>query len=172
MMNHKSMLFVCFLTLSLLTGSFSWALVSGDALPVFSTKNQDGKLITSDTVKGKPALFYFYPKDDTPGCTKEACAFRDGFAKFKAKGIFVFGISSQDLESHKKFATKFHLPFDLLDDTSGTLVKLFGVDQMPIVGLYKRQSVLIGANGKVLKIYKDVKPEAHADEVLHDLETL
>ncbi len=158
--------------LCLLYGTLSWALVTGDALPGFSAKNQDGKIITSADVQGKPVLFYFYPKDETPGCTKEACSFRDAFSKFKEKGILVYGVSSQDLKSHKEFANKYHLPFDLLDDSSGTLVKLFGIDKMPIIGLYKRQSVLVSSEGKVLKVYKDVEPKTHAAQVLTDLEAL
>ncbi|MBC7691192.1 MAG: peroxiredoxin [Methylotenera sp.] len=144
-------------------------LAPGDQAPDFSLKNQDGKVVKLSALKGKPVLLYFYPMDDTPGCTKEACNFRDEFEKFKAIGAVVLGVSKQDQKSHQEFKAKHHLPFDLLMDTDGDLAKAYGVGSYPGVGMLKRQSVLISGNGKILKVYKDVDPDTHAAEVLKDL---
>lgn len=149
---------------SLLSG-----LTAGDTAPDFAGKNQDGHVIRFSDFKGKPVLIYFYPKDDTPGCTKEACSFRDEYSKFQKLGAVILGVSTQDENSHKAFKAKHHLPFDLLADVDGSIAKAFGVGTMPIVGLVKRQSVLIGADGKVIRFYSDVSPGAHTDEVLKDL---
>src|SRR4051812_23472017 len=96
---------------TLLGGNPAFALEPGQAAPEFSAKNQDGKTIKLSELKGKPVLMYFYPKDDTPGCTKEACSFRDEYAKFKQKGAVILGVSAQDEASHRKFREKYHLPF-------------------------------------------------------------
>ena len=159
---------LCILTV--LTLPLFLGLTPGQQAPDFSIKNQDGKVIRLSEFKGKPVLLYFYPKDDTPGCTKEACNFRDEFSKFKSAGAVVLGISKQDEKSHQEFKSKHHLPFDLLIDSDGALAKSYGVDSYPGVGLLKRQSVLIAANGKILKVYKDVDPDTHASEVLRDLQ--
>ena len=148
------------------------ALSSGDPAPDFTAQNQDGKAIHLTDFKGKYVLLYFYPKDDTPGCTKEACSFRDGFEAVRKHGAVVFGVSKQDAESHKAFQTKHKLPFDLLVDTDGKIAGLYGIATIPVVGYFKRESVLIRPDGKVGKTYKDVNPDTHAKQVLQDIEGL
>ena len=147
-------------------------LAPGDLAPDFSAKNQDGKALKLSEFRGKPVLLYFYPKDDTPGCTKEACSFRDEFAKVKKTGAVILGISRQDEKSHQAFRAKYHLPFDLLVDEDGGLAAAYGVGAYPIVGLLKRQSVLIGPDGKIFRFYRDVNPSTHTAEVLKDLDAL
>ena len=146
------------------------ALTQGEAVPDFSAKNQDGQEIHLSDFRGKPVLLYFYPKDETPGCTKQACTLRDEFAAFKKRGAVVFGISGQDAESHRKFRAHHKLPFDLLVDADGKIAEKLGVGHFPVIGLHKRQSLLIGADGKLIHFYPDVDPAGHAAEVLKDLD--
>jgi peroxiredoxin Q/BCP len=146
------------------------ALSSGDSVPDFSAKNQDGTVVKLSEQKGKPVLLFFYPKDETPGCTKQACTLRDEYAAFKKRGAVVYGISRQDAASHQEFRRKHKLPFDLLVDSDGSIAEKLGVGTMPLIGLHKRQSLLIGADGKLIKFYPDVDPASHASEVLKDLE--
>lgn len=154
----------------LLLSSLILGLSVGEIAPDFAAKNQDGKEIHLSDFKGKPVLLYFYPKDDTPGCTTEACSFRDEYRKFSALGAIILGVSRQDQKSHRAFRAKYHLPFDLLSDPDGSLAKMFGVDTMPIVGYIKRESVLISPNGKVIQVYKKVDPATHTAEALKDLQ--
>lgn len=150
------------------------ALKGGDLAPNFSAKNQDGKVIQLSDFRGKFVLLYFYPKDDTPGCTKEACSFRDQYSKVKQLNAVVLGISRQDATSHQKFKEKHKLPFDLLVDSDGAIAKSFGVGKMFIVGFIlgvnKRQSFLIGPDGRVVRFYEDVDPSHHAEQVMQDIE--
>lgn len=146
------------------------ALAPGTQVPDISAKNQDGKVIKLSDFKGKPVLVYFYPKDDTPGCTKEACSLRDDYARFQKAGAVILGISRQDAASHRAFREKYHLPFDLLVDEDGSVAKALGVDTMPLVGYHKRQSLLIDKDGKVIKFFPDVSPAEHSAEVLKLLE--
>jgi len=145
------------------------ALPVGAPVPDFAAPNQDGKVIKLSELKGKPVLVYFYPKDDTPGCTKEACALRDRFAKFQAAGIVILGVSRQDAKSHQAFRAKYHLPFDLLTDEKGEVAKLLGVETYAIIGVHKRQSLLVGADGTLVEFFGAVDPETHADEVLEKI---
>jgi peroxiredoxin Q/BCP len=147
----------------------SLGLSPGDPVPNFAAKNQEGKWVRLSDFKGKNVLIFFYPKDDTPGCTQEACNFRDEYTKIKALNTEVIGVSRQDDESHRAFRRKHKLPFDLLVDQDGSLAQSFGVDLMPVIGLAKRQSVLVGRDGKILKIYKDVNPRTHVKQVMEDL---
>jgi peroxiredoxin Q/BCP len=142
----------------------------GEALPEFSVKNQHGKTVSSKDLKGKPYLLYFYPKDETPGCTKQACALRDEFAAFKKRGALVFGVSKQDAESHRAFIQKHRIPFDLLIDEEGKLAAQLGVGTYPVVGLHQRQSLLVDAEGKLIRFYESVDPAGHPAEVLKDLD--
>jgi peroxiredoxin Q/BCP len=142
----------------------------GDPAPDFSAKNQDGKVVRLSDFKGKFVLIYFYPKDDTPGCTKEACAFRDVYSKIRQKNAVVFGVSRQDEKSHQEFRVKHKLPFDLLVDADGALAKSFDVGTIPMLGFAKRESILIGPDGKVVQVYKDVDPSAHARQILEDID--
>lgn len=154
----------------LLLVPFLLALTPGDKSPEFAAKNQNGKIIRFSDFKGKFLLIYFYPKDDTPGCTKEACIFRDEYEKIKKLNGVVLGVSTQDMKSHQQFQSKLKLPFDLLVDTDGKLVKMFGVGTYPLVGLVKRESILIGPNGKVVQYYKDVDPAQHVRQVIDDIQ--
>jgi thioredoxin-dependent peroxiredoxin len=119
---------------------------------------------------GRPSLVFFYPKNNTPGCTREACAFRDVWQKFEAAGVRVIGVSSDSAESHRNFAQKHGLPFSLIADQERRWATNFGVGQ--IFGMSKRVSFLIGPNGRVRKVYPDIDPGLHANEVLSDARAL
>lgn len=147
-------------------------LKNGELVPDFETKNQDGKTIQLSKFHGSPVVLFFYPKDETPGCTKEACNFRDRFSEFKKAGAVVLGVSRQDSESHKKFQTKFKLPFDLLVDSDGSIAKKVGVGTMAIIGLHKRQTLLIDKTGRLFKYYSDVDPDQHVPQLLEDLKVI
>ncbi len=144
------------------------ALDQGAAAPKFQAVIQTGATIGLETHPDKATLLYFYPKDETPGCTEQACKLRDDFTKFETAGIIVYGVSRQSVESHRKFKEHHRLPYDLIADEEGKLGKLYGIETIPVIGLFKRQSVLIGRDGKVLKIYKSVDPKTHAALVLAD----
>jgi len=145
------------------------AISAGTQAPEFTAKNQDEKTVKLSDFKGKFVLLFFYPKDETPGCTKEACEFRDNYAEFKKLNTVVLGISRQGADSHKKFIAKHSLPFDLLIDNDGNIAKAYGVGTMPIVGFHKRMSVLIGPDGKVAHFYEDVDPSTHVLQVIGDI---
>ncbi len=152
-------------------------LQAGDAAPAFSLRDQHDTLHSLKDARGKWVVLYFYPKDDTPGCTKEACAIRDRFPQFKKLGIIVFGVSVDSVKSHGKFADKFELPFTLLADDEKKVVAAYGVwGKKKFMGREylgtMRWSFLIDPNGKIAKIYDAVKPETHADEILADLTKL
>jgi thioredoxin-dependent peroxiredoxin len=143
----------------------------GDKAPDFKTTNQDGEKVALSDFKGQKVVLYFYPKDDTPGCTKEACSFRDGWSKFRRKKIAVLGVSADDEKSHKKFAEKFSLPFSLLADTDKKIVKDYGawgeknMYGRKFMGI-RRVTYLIDEKGKIAAVWPKVKPEGHADELL------
>ena len=146
-------------------------LKAGDAAPKFSVATSGGGKISLADYLGQNVILYFYPRDDTPGCTKEACAFRDFFADFKKKGAVVFGVSPDSVKSHDKFVEKFKLPFTLLADEDKKIVEAYGVwgeksfMGKKYLGVF-RVTFLIGPDGKIKKIWPDVKPEEHAAEVL------
>ena len=146
-------------------------LKEGDIAPKFTVATSGGGKISLADYLGKNVILYFYPRDDTPGCTKEACAFRDEFAQFKKKGAVIFGVSPDSVKSHDKFVEKFKLPFTLLADEDKKIVEAYGVwgeksfMGRKYLGVY-RVSFLIGADGKIKKIWPTVKPEEHAAEVL------
>lgn len=149
-------------------------LTVGSAAPDFSLPDQNGKVHSLSGNKGKWVLIYFYPKDDTPGCTKEACAIRDEFPAFKKLKCVVYGVSADSEKSHKKFEEKYELPFTLLSDPEKKMIKAYGVwgkkkfMGREYMGIF-RSSFLIDPNGKIVKIYEKVKPEMHAEEVLADI---
>ena len=146
-------------------------LKEGDVAPKFTVATSGGGKISLVDFKGQNVILYFYPKDDTPGCTKEACAFRDEFAQFKKQGAVVFGVSPDSVKSHDKFVAKFKLPFTLLADEDKKIVEAYGVwgeksfMGRKYLGVY-RVTFLIGQDGKIKKIWPQVKPEEHAAEVL------
>lgn len=144
----------------------------GNKAPDFTAKNQKGEKVKLSDLKGQRVVLYFYPKDDTPGCTKEACSFRDADDVFAKKGIKVLGVSTDDERSHQKFIDKFSLPFDLLADTDKKIVEKYGVwGEKSMYGrTYMgtlRKTFLIDEDGKVVKIFDKVKVAEHADEVLN-----
>jgi thioredoxin-dependent peroxiredoxin len=149
------------------TSTTSGELAIGKPPPDFSAKAHDGADIKLSALKGKPVVLYFYPKDETPGCTKEACAFRDAWKDLEKKGVVLIGISTDSLDSHRAFATHHELPFHLLSDENGSIAKSFGVPNR--AGFLGRQTIVIGADGNVKKIYRDVDVTKHASEVLGDL---
>lgn len=145
--------------------------------PVFSLPDQEEKIHTISDYAGKWVLLYFYPKDDTPGCTKEACSVRDNMPKFEGLDTVVLGISADSVNSHKKFAEKYKLPFTLLSDRSKETIELYGAwETKNILGkeikVISRTSFLINPEGIVVKIYKNVNPRGHAEQVLADLNKL
>jgi len=149
-------------------------LEEGDVAPDFTANTTDGEQISLSDFKGKSVVLYFYPRDDTPGCTKESCAFRDEFAAFKKKGAVVLGVSIDSVKSHAKFTEKYKLPFTLLADEAKTIVQAYGVwGQKSFLGRKymgtHRVTFLIGPDGRIRKIWPKVKPEEHAKEVLSEL---
>ncbi len=149
----------------------------GSKAPAFSLQDQSGTTHTLAGQKGKWVLLYFYPKDDTPGCTTEACTIRDFWGDFEKIDARVFGISTDPVKSHAKFADKFKLPFPILADEEKKMVEAYGVwGKKKFMGREylgtNRVSFLIGPDGKVAKVYETVKPAAHAVEVLADLKEL
>ncbi len=145
----------------------------GSQFPSFSLSDQDGNVHTLESLKGKRTLIYFYPKDDTTGCTKEACEFRDTLPSFK--DVQVIGVSPDPVKSHRKFVDKYSLNFPLLADTEKELVESLGiwVEKSMYGRKYMgvlRSTYLLDENGKIEKIWSNVKPEGHAAEVLSTLE--
>ncbi|XP_078157681.1 thioredoxin superfamily protein [Carex rostrata] len=145
----------------------------GDVPPNFTLKNQDGKNVSLSQFKGKPIVVYFYPADETPGCTKEACAFRDSYEKFKKAGAEVVGISADDPDSHKAFAKKYKLPFTLLSDDGNKVRKDWGVPSDLFGTLPGRQTYVLDKKGKVQLVYNNqFQPEKHIDETLKVLSSI
>lgn len=152
-------------------------IVVGAVAPNFSLPDQAGKTHSLSDYQGQWVLLYFYPKDDTPGCTTEACQIRDQFAEFNQQGIVVLGVSGDSPESHTKFVKKFSLPFTLLADTKKAAVQQYGVwGEKNMMGKkylgIRRASFLINPQGTIAKIYESVKPDGHAAEVLREIKNL
>ncbi|MBI3596059.1 MAG: thioredoxin-dependent thiol peroxidase [Nitrospirae bacterium] len=147
----------------------------GDAAPDFRLPSTEGREISLKEFRGKKnVVLYFYPKDDTPGCTKEACSFRDERSKFDKKDAVILGVSFDNLESHKKFAGKYHLPFPLLSDTDKKVAEAYGVYKeksmygRTYMGI-ERSTFVIGKDGKIAQVYRKVKVDGHSDETLEAL---
>lgn len=146
------------------------ALKEGDVAPAFSAKNQEGKTVSLAGLRGKTVVLYFYPKDDTPGCTTEACGFRDQHGALSGSAV-VLGVSPDSPASHAKFAAKFSLPFDLLADEDREIANAYGtwVEKSMYGKKYmgvERSTFVIGPEGKIVKIFRKVKPAAHPEEIL------
>jgi peroxiredoxin Q/BCP len=143
----------------------------GDKAPDFTLPADDGRKVSLKELRGKKVVLYFYPKDDTPGCTAEACSFRDNLARVTTKGAVVLGVSRDDTDSHGKFRDKYHLNFPLLSDDAGTVTEAYGVWKKKnlygrsFMGI-ERTTFLIDEAGKVARIWPRVKVEGHTDEVL------
>lgn len=145
----------------------------GQLAPPFATQmivgDQQSPVTLADFA-GKKVVLYFYPKDETPGCTKEACAFRDGYARFQNAGLVVLGCSIDSADAHKEFIRKYNLPFALLLDPDKKIATAYGAaNGIPILGLDRRITYVIGEDGKVLKVYPNVDPATHAMGILNDL---
>ena len=146
-------------------------LKEGDKAPPFTASTNGGGKVSLSDFAGKHVILYFYPRDNTPGCTVEACAFRDQFDVFKQKGAVILGVSTDSAKAHDKFIAKQKLPFTLLADEDKTIVQAYGVwgqkrfMGMKFLGTY-RVTFLIGPDGRIKKIWPQVKPEEHAEEVL------
>ncbi|MEL6468132.1 MAG: thioredoxin-dependent thiol peroxidase [Cyanobacteria bacterium J06623_4] len=152
-------------------------LAPGDAAPDFSMPDADGNTVSLSSLKGQRVVLFFYPRDNTPGCTKEACAFREAYSELQAQNVAVFGVSTDSAKSHAKFAAKHNLPFPLLVDEDGEvgtryecygLKKMYGKEYMGIT----RSSFIIGPEGTLEKIYRKVRPEPHVAEVVADVNEL
>ena len=146
-------------------------LKEGDPAPAFTATTNGGAATSLADFKGKNVILYFYPRDNTPGCTKEACAFRDHFAEFERKGAVVLGVSTDPVKSHDKFVAKYQLPFTLLADEDRKIVQAYGVwGPKTFMGVKytgtSRVTFLIGPDGRIRKIWPKVKPAEHAEEVL------
>ena len=149
-------------------------LETGTKAPEFTLKDQDGVSHSLSDYRGQKVILYFYPKDNTAGCTKEACSFRDRYPQIREKGAVVLGISKDSIASHKKFAEKQELPFTLLADPEHQVLELYDVWKektmygKKVMGT-ERSTYLIDENGIIIKTYQKVKPQPHADDVLADL---
>lgn len=139
----------------------------GKPAPGLKMKAQDGKVVDLAAMKGKNVVVYFYPKDETPGCTKEACAFRDSWSDLSKQNVVLVGVSTDTAESHKAFAAHHKLPFQLVSDPDGAVAKAFGVPNNS--GFLARQTFVIDKDGNVKKVYRDVDVSKHAAEVLADV---
>jgi len=136
----------------------------GAAAPNIRGTTSEGTPIELTATRGHPSVVYFYPKDATPGCTKEACAFRDVYKKYDARHVTIFGVSRDSEESHRKFRLEHKLPFPLVADEDGTAARAYGVSST--LGMTSRVTFLVGADGKIAHVWGDVDPGVHADQVL------
>ncbi len=143
----------------------------GKPAPTFTLPSQKGESVSLESFRGKPVVLYFYPKDDTPGCTKQACGIRDAWGEFERRGAVVLGVSPDDPRSHTKFQAKYRLPFTLLSDEEGTVAEAYGVRVLKLfrgkarLGI-ERSTFVIDADGNVARVMRRVKPDTHADAVL------
>ncbi len=149
------------------------ALIVGDPAPDFSLVDRDGAARTLADYRGRFVVLYFYPKDDTPGCTAEACRFRDDYLAIRQQGAEVVGISMDGRESHRAFSDKYSLPFPLLSDAGGHVARQYGAlfSVWPFK-LTRRRTFLVDPQGRVAKIYRKVSPKTHSQEVIADLKAL
>lgn len=152
-------------------------LETGDIAPSFQAFDQDGNKVSLKNFKGKLVILYFYPKDSTPGCTKEACSLRDRFSTFKKKNVIILGVSKDSQKSHQSFIEKFNLPFTLISDVDKKVQEAYGVWQEKT--LYGRRfmgvvrtTFIIGADQKIIYVFNKVDCENHAEEILDKLEEL
>ena len=145
----------------------------GSAAPDFDLLDQNSERHTLSGYSGRWLVLYFYPKDDTPGCTTQACEFRDDIFILKKMGVAVVGVSLDDVESHREFAEKYSLPFPLLSDAGGEVARRYGaLTSFGPVKFAKRQTFIIAPDSRIAKVYRSVRPEKHSDEVIADLGAL
>lgn len=139
-------------------------LTAGAPAPEVVGYREDGSIARLSASQGHAAVVYFYPKDGTPGCTKEACAFRDAWDQYSKKSVEVFGVSRDSRESHDRFRKEHKLPFPLVPDENGEVARSYGVGS--ILGMSSRVTFLVGADGRIARVWKDVDPGIHAKDVL------
>ncbi len=139
------------------------ALTIGTDAPTFTAKDTNGNTVSLSDFAGKTVVLYFYPKDDTPGCTKQACSFRDANEEYQGKDVVVIGVSADDQASHQQFTQKYNLPFTLLADTDRTIIKAYDVDGG---GKAMRVTYVIDASGKITHVDSSVNTSSHASDVL------
>jgi len=145
----------------------------GDPAPSFNLLDQNGEAQSPERYRGGWLVLYFYPKDDTPGCTAEACAFRDDVVELGDMGVSLLGVSTDDVESHQAFAEKYHLPFPLLSDADGKVAAAYGsLVNLGFIKFAKRHSFIIDPQGKLAKIYRDVDAKIHSDEIIAEMRVL
>jgi peroxiredoxin Q/BCP len=145
----------------------------GQIAPDFSLPDQNGEPRVLADYRQRWVVLYFYPKDNTPGCTKEACQFRDDFLAIRSLGAEILGVSVDSQESHAKFAGKYNLPFPLLSDADGHVAKQYGaLWSLAFIRFARRHTVIVDPHGKIAKIYREVEPETHSREVIGDLKAL
>ena len=147
-------------------------LSEGAKAPYFEARDQNGKIVRLTDFAGKAnVVLYFYPKDDTPGCTAQACSLRDGFGAIQAAGAVILGVSADDMDSHTAFSKKFSLPFPLLADPKHSIIEAYGV-KMPLLGMAKRVTFIIDKGGVVRRILRDVDTKHHDRQVMDVLKGL
>lgn len=159
--------------LALFSSPLAAELKPGDNAPAFELLDQYSKSRKLSDYRGQWLVLYFYPKDDTPGCTTEACEFRDDVATFRRMGVALLGVSTDDVKSHQEFAEKYHLPFSLLSDADGEVARQYGsLTSLGPFKLAKRHTFVINPDNRIAKVYRNVQPKTHSDQVIADLEAL
>ena len=157
----------------LITGTSIAEINTGQTAPNFNLQDQNGNWHTLDNYKGKWVVLFFYPKDGTPGCTTEACSFRDNIFEFEKLNAQILGVSLDDVESHQAFSEKYSLPYPILADVNKECATEYGVlGKFMMMTIAKRQSFLINPEGQIVKHYKKVDPDTHTKEVIIDLKQL
>lgn len=147
----------------------------GEEAPGFEAPNQDGDLVKLSDLRERPLVLYFYPEDDTPGCTKEACAFRDDYSRYEEAGIMIVGVSTDSPRSHRKFIEKYNLPFPLIADEEAEIAKSYGVwgtkkvFGRDVTGI-KRTTFVIDENDRISHIFHNVRPAEHSQEILQAIQ--
>ena len=146
----------------------------GKQAPDFELQTDAGETVKLSDFRGRPVVLYFYPKDDTPGCTRQACGIRDAYAEFERAGAAVFGISADTQASHERFKSKYSLPFTLLADPEKKVTKQYGVlkTYMGIMEMARRDTFIIDPKGRIAKHYENVEPEGHSQVVLDEIKAL
>lgn len=165
--------FLTILIMMFFSSSTIAGIKEGEPAPAFELADQYQKTRKLADYRGKWVVLYFYPKDDTPGCTTEACHFRDDIIRIRELNAEVLGVSVDNAESHAKFAEKHGLPFPLLSDNDASVAKSYGsLFSLGPIKIAKRHSFIIDPEGRIVKIYRDVNPDGHSDEIIRDLEAL
>ena len=173
-MNKKNIIsMVSILCFFLIPGTSIGEINAGQTAPNFNLQDQNGEWHTLDNYKGKWVVLFFYPKDQTPGCTTEACNFRDNIFEFDKLNAQILGVSLDDVESHQAFSEKYSLPYPILADVNKECATEYGVlGKFMMMTIAKRQSFLINPEGSIVKHYKKVNPDTHTNEVIVDLKRL